>query len=448
MRYKQSKYNFFIEAEDGTHLAFNAIMGGLAKVRIEECPETQKILQEPNKYKADTEEKKKLKESLIRGKFIIPEEMNEIDILKIRHRRARFSPHNLSFTIEPTLASNLRSIYHPVESYPVEKMSEGIQEGIVKLVESEVIERNRKNLHVKWSGGEPLLEFSIIEKLSEKFQKICDEVHCQYLATLTTNGYILNNKVIERIIGLGIIGVQITIDVLSDFYNKYRSSENGAETFNTVFNNLVNLCASDKRNELHHVTLGINYDKSSVEYVGELLDLFPKSIRSRLIVFFSDASSLSHKWIDSSAVDWWCCEGMRPKTTIALLKEAIRKGYQVWYPTKCKLPYYCPVYSLNHFDIDPQGKIYKCIAGAQKLPPVGYITEDAKFTIDPYQVAKWMSIDPFEDEECLKCKALPFCMGGCILTKVLTGRRGCLPEAECLEDLIEIIFLDLLREKK
>ena len=34
MGYKPSRYNFFFKAEDGTHLAFNTMKGGLAIILI------------------------------------------------------------------------------------------------------------------------------------------------------------------------------------------------------------------------------------------------------------------------------------------------------------------------------------------------------------------------------------------------------------------------------
>ena len=49
IRYKPSKYNFFFDAEDGTHLAFNAMIGGFAKIPDERYEEFQALLAKPLK---------------------------------------------------------------------------------------------------------------------------------------------------------------------------------------------------------------------------------------------------------------------------------------------------------------------------------------------------------------------------------------------------------------
>lgn len=44
MRYKPSKYNFLFDADDGTHLIFNAISGGFAKIDTKNLQIVSKIL--------------------------------------------------------------------------------------------------------------------------------------------------------------------------------------------------------------------------------------------------------------------------------------------------------------------------------------------------------------------------------------------------------------------
>jgi uncharacterized protein len=109
MGYKQSKYNFFFDAEDGTHLAFNAMSGGFARIKDENWEEIQRVLKNPNNCKIEKENR--LRQSLIKGRFLIEEDVNEIDILKVRNRLGRFNASTLMLTIAPTLACNFKCIY-------------------------------------------------------------------------------------------------------------------------------------------------------------------------------------------------------------------------------------------------------------------------------------------------------------------------------------------------
>ena len=154
MGYKPSRYNFFFKAEDGTYLAFNAMSGGLATLEDGEYEEVKAILADPGSYKADTDEKKRLWNALLKGKFIIEKEVDELEVLKMRNRVGRFKTDVLTLIIMPTLQCNFRCIYC-YESFPNISMGRDIEEGVIKWV----IEKTRsvQALYVGWFGGEPLL---------------------------------------------------------------------------------------------------------------------------------------------------------------------------------------------------------------------------------------------------------------------------------------------------
>jgi uncharacterized protein len=65
----------------------------------------------------------------------------------------------------------------------------------------------------------------------------------------------------------------------------------------------------------------------------------------------------------------------------------------------------------NELVVGAGGELYKCwesVGDPQEV--IGHISSWR----DPNdRILKWLTYDPFTDEECRSCPALPVCMGGC-----------------------------------
>lgn len=99
-------------------------------------------------------------------------------------------------------------------------MNDETANGIVNLV------RNNANtinmLGVTWYGGEPLLEVNRIENLTKAFKEICNKNNVKYQANIVTNGYLLDKKMILRLIDLDITSIQITLDGTKEYHDQTR----------------------------------------------------------------------------------------------------------------------------------------------------------------------------------------------------------------------------------
>jgi uncharacterized protein len=188
--------------------------GGFAKFTEQGFQQAKAILQDVNGYDFNTAEKIRLMDSLIKGKFIIDEETNELEILKMRYWKGKFNTYTFGLNILPTLRCNFRCTYC-YEKKKYGDMSNQTVDNIKKLAERKL--SVSKLFCVSWFGGEPLLRFDVIEDLSDYFLKICKEKEAQYYASLTTNGYLLNEKKINMLEKIGIKVVQVTFDGLGKF---------------------------------------------------------------------------------------------------------------------------------------------------------------------------------------------------------------------------------------
>jgi uncharacterized protein len=103
--------------------------------------------------------------------FLIKREVNELELLKQNYFLSRISGKNLQLTIAPTLNCNFACpyCYHETNQNQIDKKTE---KSIIHLVSKKLLDNG--NLYVTWFGGEPLLRWEQIKKLSANLQKICN----------------------------------------------------------------------------------------------------------------------------------------------------------------------------------------------------------------------------------------------------------------------------------
>lgn len=75
-------------------------------------------------------------------------------------------------------------------------MSTETEDAIVQFLKEKLQSGKYKYLSVGWFGGEPLLGYKTIKRLSPVFIDLCEKYQIHYQSAITTNGYLLtkNNK--------------------------------------------------------------------------------------------------------------------------------------------------------------------------------------------------------------------------------------------------------------
>ena len=97
----------------------------------------------------------------------------------------------------------------------------------------------KKNIHISWYGGEPLLAKDAVWDLSKQFLKSCETFGAYYSATIITNGYLIDDETVENFLKYKIVKVQITIDGPPDIHNKRRKLKNDSKpTFDVILKNV------------------------------------------------------------------------------------------------------------------------------------------------------------------------------------------------------------------
>lgn len=425
---KASRYNTLFQAENGTHLAFNAMSSGFATLTPVQYEEAQKMLGDPDGYECETEETKQLKKDLIKGRFLIDDNVDEHKILKARDLSEKFNTDRLSLTICPTLQCNLNCLYCYQTQFTFQemvqqalnvKMSDEVKKGLKRFIGQRA--DKLYSFHAEWYGGEPLLGLDSVVELSSEFKKICEQNNCLYTSGMVTNGYTLDESAIARLKEAGVDAVLFTLDGPAPVHDGRRPLKSGEGTFDVVLNNIK--LATE---HFTGVDVRVNVDKTNYEAMPPLLDILEgHGLKDKIRIFFT-ALEFDKKSTEGLTRLCWAIPEFSERE-IALSEQAMSRGFKVLNLLKVnpltgsKL---CSAVKQNNFVVDPNGSLHKCLGEVGDAEfRIGYIDENGQIKQN-YRAVEWLNWSPLENADCANCRVLPVCRGGCMMNEVLTQIKG------------------------
>lgn len=199
--------------------------------------------------------------------LIVDEDTDEEKFAFIKYVKT-IEDGTLHLTIMPTMSCNFRCSYC-YEDHIVSRMSDDVISGIINFVRKYI--HNVDKVLVSWFGGEPTLCADIVERISEELIKVCKFYRKSYVANMTTNGYLLDDKMMKKFIGLHITNFQITLDGSREEHDKIRCLANGKGSYDAIVNNLKSI-RDNVKNPLFRIMLRINVTKETIEKFDEVID--------------------------------------------------------------------------------------------------------------------------------------------------------------------------------
>lgn len=445
MRYKASKYNYNAPLGKDEYVWMNGVRGSAFKANREVHTQVQAILADP--YNCTSEQERSLRDHLVSLGFLIEESFDEIGFLKLKNRIARYGNEGIGLGIVLTLNCNFACSYCFQERIN-ERINYEIQQGIVKYVSRMM--RYKRKLVVEWFGGEPLLEISVIKRLSEEFLRICEKEEAHYQAGITTNGYLLSEQVALELSRLGVKKAQVTIDGPPDVHNKRRILRDGRPTFDVILENL-----KEAVKHIPRVIVRVNLDKTNSDYLPKLLTYLAPLKESLLIglapVVPVRAAQKYAKYCFQR------CDYLQVQSRLdQLLKH---KGFVPLTGTTAdrqwKIPsVFCGAYQIDSYMIDPKGYLYKCVALAGEISTkVGALLPSGEIAYDWDSLIPWLAWEPFEEQKCSSCSVLPLCLGGCLADRLYPNFRSanalpCPEIRDSLAQCLQLQFSDRLAIKE
>jgi len=329
--------------------------------------------------------------------ILVPAGADESNIAQYNLKSTIYNPGMLRLTVLPTLDCNY-NCWYCYEKHPKGRMSEELVESIIKLVRQQLDTCNLSGVILDWFGGEPLMCFkNIMYPLSKAVQELTSSRHLVFNNQITTNGYLIKSSHCELYNEIHLRDWQITLDGDETEHQKIKKNPDN-DSYKVTVANIISLC---KQVEKANVTLRINFSDDTLKSIKNIVQDFPREVRSCITVMFQRIWQLEEGTDFSDEVN-------------DLLAYFEQQGFKV---VKARLNYQgYPCYAnLNHQAvITPNGDVFKCTArdfteAALADGTLG-VDGEIKWNANYY---KRMTNLSMENDHCLSCQFLPVCCGPC-----------------------------------
>lgn len=337
---------------------------------------------------------------MIERGFIVNETKDELEAVKNMRRKIDLDNDKLyQLIINPTMNCNFNCWYCYEDHLKDSKMEAATVTYVKRHIEHVVNTMpNIKLLDVGWFGGEPLLYFkTVVDPIMNFVIEYFKDKNIAFETGFTTNGFLINDEIIDKFKTYHINGLQITLDGHRDQHNSVRYVSKTRGSYDDIINNICKLC----RNELN-VVLRINYSKQTLANLERLLDDL-SSIEPEFRKYIKIAF---HKVWQVSDTDL----GDRVTELIKFFKENGFSAHKGALPNNVRNSCYAD--KKNHATINYNGEVFKCTARKfSSEAKEGALNEDGSISWNEKYYHRLDS--KFKNKPCLSCPILPICNGGC-----------------------------------
>lgn len=400
---KKIRYNRYVELVESNTDKF--ILNNLITNDIYAVSKTavEKIDEYIKEGKIESEAIKRDISQLYCSGFLIDDSISEEDEIAAMHAKIdsdSISPLGTVYFM-PTLACNFRCVYCVIGTQIEKNQNKTCDrymddETIIqsaKYIVNEALEKGRKELKIILFGGEPSLAVKqnllLMKTVNELVKAHNDALKVGYL--MISNGYALNEKVIDELMENGLVHVQVTLDGNKETHDRRRFFINGSGTFEKIVENMKML-ATKKLS----IALRVNVDQDNCDSIEDLLRYIKEeNLAERIGVQFAptDPSDFS--------------------TNTGYTTEVLSKFdhyYEV--AASCGISFWpwqrhCSLNDDGFYAIAPTGEIYKCptCVGIEGLAVGSVYDKELKQMPERYRTVS---------DRCERCEYYPACKGGCL----------------------------------
>src|SRR6476646_6955007 len=210
-------------------------------------------------------------DELVENGFITPGRDHDRDELTRYLDQITSDTSELNITVLTTLQCNFACDYcyqgdRGDYNKFAEKMSLETAERVASWIERELDRVRPEQFVLTFFGGEPLLNLPVMYYLAERLWVASTARHVKQITSIITNGLLLTEEVVDRLVPFGLKGVKITLDGDRDTHNRMRPLRGGQGTFDRIIDNIRRIAGRCG------IAIGGNFDETSVESYPALLD--------------------------------------------------------------------------------------------------------------------------------------------------------------------------------
>jgi uncharacterized protein len=396
---RESRYNLWVDAAGQRHV-YNTLSGALVSMRPEQSEAVRLFLAGDDDAAVDAE----LLHELVDGRAVVSDTADELGLLQQRYRLSRRNDKTFHLTIVTSLGCNFDCPYCFEAKHP-SLLDDAVQERLLRVVDAKL--PAVETFSVLWFGGEPLVGKSALLRLSDEFIARSAAAGVAYEASIITNGYLLTEATAKDLRDRGVQSAEITIDGPEEIHDHRRPLVGGRGTFATILANVVAAA------EIIPLSIRVNLDAENVgEYEKLLRVLAGRGLAGRVTVEAGHTVAVASNALAPSA---GYLGGCFDRTTFAEVERqfvatAAELGFaSPGLPGPTGAP--CTAVRDNELVVGSRGELYKCPQTVGD--PREVIGNLSSWPETGNRLLKWLTYDPFADDECRSCSVLPVCMGGC-----------------------------------
>jgi uncharacterized protein len=396
---KESRYNIWVERE-GTSYLYNGVSGALLRVPAEDRKGLERVLADATA----TDCSPKVLERMAVGRMLVPDDADELKMLGTRYEMSRNDPTQFAVTVVTSLGCNFDCPYCFEDKHP-SIMRDDVQQALLAVLDDQL--PTIKTFYATWFGGEPLIGKRPLLALSDAFIERCDAAGVSYGASITTNGYLLDERTCAELRDRRVHGVQVSLDGPPEIHDRMRPLANGKGTFWHIVKNLKHAV------DYLPIAVRINLDTGNRPHTEELLQILQaEGLAGKLTVYVGQIVGVNDAvGAPSASYETRCFTSPEyARAEREFVDLATSYGFS-WptLPVPSGAP--CTAVRANELVVGSEGELYKCWDSVgNNREVVGTIFDYKNLN---GRLNKWLKYDPLADAECRSCIALPVCMGGC-----------------------------------
>ena len=272
--------------------------------------------------------------------------------------------------------------------------------------------KGRTNLEVDFFGGEPLMNFEVVKKIVEYGRSLEKEHNKKFRFTLTTNGMLLNDEVLE-FANKEMGNLVLSIDGRKSIHDAMRPRRGGQGSYDEIVPKFIK--AAESRNQMNYYVRGTytHHNTDFAEDVKHLADLGFKQISVEPVVAPPDKD---YAITDEDVVKLLEQYDILAKYMLEKKKEG--KGFNFFHfmidlsggPCVAKRLSGCGS-GTEYLAVTPGGDLYPChqFVGIDEFLMGNVDTGVTNTAIRD----KFKKCNVYSKDECRKCFARFYCSGGC-----------------------------------
>lgn len=336
----------------------------------------------------------------------------------------RFDSDTLHLILLPAgEACNLDCVYCYENHDDISTMKTEHAQTLLTFIQSQ----NIKRVSIEYFGGEPLLNLRFIKHFSSLLSKHQIEFNC----SITTNGTLINEKVLSDLYEAKVKSFQITLDGPKEIHNSLRVSKSKTlDSFESVCNALRVLAKSDYQDLSVMLRMNVNHQTidevnflAMVEVIESIVDKNDRRfiLLPKLISDYASANNVVKK--DAEMI---YCKSTMAKSVMDKFEKYIFNNYlsaDALFLTK-KGGYSCYAGNAKSLVVTPDLQLRKCtVAMEDPMNIVGRIKENGELSLNS-NMELW--IKDYSNQYCNSCFIQQSCQGNaCPLENIKKQRKIC-----------------------